>query len=67
VRARGLGVVIGELEPGSNNAITDVAAEAIVNALLAAQTMSGKDGATVHALEPEALLECCDATHGNDA
>jgi D-aminopeptidase len=30
---------------------------AIVNALLAAETMTGRDGRTVHALEPDALLE----------
>jgi D-aminopeptidase len=31
--------------------------EAIVNALLAAETMTGRAGATVHALEPSLLAE----------
>jgi len=31
--------------------------EAVLNALLAAETMTGRDGNTVHALEPELLLE----------
>ncbi len=31
--------------------------EAIVNALVAAETMSGRDGATVHALPPDLLVE----------
>ena len=31
--------------------------EAILNALLAAETMTGRGGATVHALDPELLLE----------
>ena len=31
--------------------------EAIVNALLAAETMTGRGGATVHALEPSLLQE----------
>ena len=31
--------------------------EAIVNALLAAETMTGRGGATVHALDAELLLE----------
>ena len=31
--------------------------EAILNAMLAAETMTGRDGNTVHALEPELLLE----------
>ena len=30
--------------------------EAIVNALLAAETMTGRDGVTAHALTPERLL-----------
>ena len=31
--------------------------EAILNALLAAETMTGRDGNTVYALEPEVLVE----------
>jgi D-aminopeptidase len=31
--------------------------EAILNAMLAAETMTGRDGNTVHALEPELLVE----------
>ena len=31
--------------------------EAIVNAMLQAETMTGKDGVTVHRLDPELLLE----------
>jgi D-aminopeptidase len=38
-------------------AVIEAAEEAIVNALLAAETMTGRGGATVHALEPEPLLE----------
>jgi D-aminopeptidase len=38
-------------------AVIEATEEAILNALLAAETMTGKDGATVHALDPEALLE----------
>jgi D-aminopeptidase len=37
--------------------------EAIVNALLAAETMTGRDGATVHRLEPSALADVMRA-HG---
>jgi len=38
-------------------AVIEATEEAIVNALLAAETMTGRGGATVHALEPEPLLE----------
>jgi D-aminopeptidase len=37
--------------------------EAIVNALLAAETMIGRDGVTAWALDPELLLAMLDA-HG---
>jgi D-aminopeptidase len=37
--------------------------EAIVNAMLAAETMTGRGGATVHALPPERLVEALDR-HG---
>ena len=39
------------------HAAIEATEEAIVNALLAAETMTGFRGNTVHALEPEALLE----------
>ena len=39
------------------DAVADATEEAIVNALLAAETMTGRDGITAHALEPEALEE----------
>jgi D-aminopeptidase len=38
-------------------AAVDATEEAILNALLAAETMTGRNGNTVHALEPELLLE----------
>jgi D-aminopeptidase len=38
-------------------AVIEATEEAIVNALLAAETMTGRGGATVHALEPDRLLE----------
>ena len=38
-------------------AVIEATEEAIVNALLAAETMTGRGGATVYALEPEAVLE----------
>ncbi len=38
-------------------AVIDATEEAIVNALLAAETMTGRGGATVHALEPNLLKE----------
>ena len=40
--------------------------EAIVNALLAAETMTGRGGTTVHRLDPDALVEVMRA-HGRDA
>ena len=39
---------------------------AIVNALLAAETMTGREGRTVHRLDHEALLEVL-ARHGRAA
>jgi D-aminopeptidase len=39
------------------DAVIESTEEAILNALLAAETMTGRDGNTVHALEPEVLLE----------
>jgi len=38
-------------------AVIEATEEAILNALLAAETMTGRDGNTVHALEPELLVE----------
>jgi D-aminopeptidase len=39
------------------DAVVEATEEAILNALLAAETMTGRDGNTVYALEPELLLE----------
>jgi D-aminopeptidase len=39
------------------DAVADATEEAILNALLAAETMTGRDGITAHALEAEALAE----------
>jgi D-aminopeptidase len=39
------------------DAVIEATEEAILNALLAAETMTGRDGNTVHALEPELLVE----------
>jgi D-aminopeptidase len=39
------------------DAVIEATEEAILNALLAAETMTGRDGNTVHALEPDLLLE----------
>jgi D-aminopeptidase len=38
-------------------ATIDATEEAILNALLSAETMTGKDGCTVHALDADALVE----------
>ena len=38
-------------------AAIDATEEAILNALLAAETMTGRDGNTAHALEPDLLLD----------
>jgi D-aminopeptidase len=39
------------------DAVVEATEEAILNALLAAETMTGRDGNTVYALEPELLVE----------
>ena len=39
------------------DAVIESTEEAILNAMLAAETMTGRDGNTVYALEPELLLE----------
>jgi D-aminopeptidase len=44
----------GEISP-YYEAVVDATEEAILNALLAAETMTGRDGNTVHALDPELL------------
>jgi D-aminopeptidase len=41
-------------------AVVEATVEAILNAMLQAQTMTGRDGVTVHALEGAALLEVLD-------
>ncbi|MDQ3879700.1 MAG: P1 family peptidase, partial [Chloroflexota bacterium] len=38
------------------DAVVEATEEAILNALLAAETMTGRDGITAHALEPDRLL-----------
>jgi D-aminopeptidase len=39
------------------DAVIESTQEAILNAMLAAETMTGRDGNTVYALEPELLVE----------
>ncbi len=39
------------------DAVIDATEEAILNALLGAETMTGRDGNTVHALAPEVLAD----------
>jgi hypothetical protein len=39
------------------DAVIESTEEAILNAMLASETMTGRDGNTVHALDPELLLE----------
>jgi D-aminopeptidase len=39
------------------DAVIEATEEAILNAMLAAETMTGRDGNTVHALEPELFVE----------
>jgi D-aminopeptidase len=46
----------GEITPYYAGVI-DATEEAILNAMLAAETMTGRNGHTVHALEPELLVE----------
>jgi D-aminopeptidase len=63
---RGLAVERGELElrmlaegeiSPLYDAVIEATEEAILNAMLAAETMTGRDGNTVYALEPEVLTE----------
>ena len=44
------------------DAVVDAVEEAIVNALLAAESMTGRDGIVAHALQPELLLEALGRT-----
>jgi D-aminopeptidase len=44
-------------------AVIEATEEAIVNALLAAETMTGREGTTVHRLDPDALADVMRA-HG---
>ena len=44
-------------------AVVEAAEEAIANALLAAETMTGRDGVTAHALDHDRLVEIMRA-HG---
>ena len=46
----------GEIGP-LYEAVIDATEEAILNALLGAETMTGRDGNTAYALEPELLAE----------
>jgi len=46
----------GEITP-FYAAVIDATEEAILNAMLAAETMTGREGHTVYAVEPDALLE----------
>lgn len=43
------------------DAVVDATEEAILNALLAADTMTGRDGLTAHRLEPDRLVEIMEA------
>jgi D-aminopeptidase len=43
------------------DAVVEATEEAILNALLAAETMSGRDGVTAHRLEPDVLLDALEA------
>ena len=46
------------------DAVIDATEEAILNTLLAAETMTGRDGTIVHALPPEALAEALETLGG---
>jgi D-aminopeptidase len=46
----------GEITP-FYAAVIDATEEAILNAMLSAETMTGRDGHTVHALDPDLLIE----------
>lgn len=53
----GLEMVPNERMTPLFDAVVEATEEAIVNALLAADTMSGRDGVTAHALPPERVLD----------
>ncbi|MGZ8475325.1 MAG: DmpA family aminopeptidase [Candidatus Limnocylindria bacterium] len=55
-------VIGGSIDP-LLEATAEATEEAIVNALLAAETMTGRDGITAHALDPDRLVEVMRA-HG---
>ena len=66
LRARGLGIQF-DGEPGEHCAITDVVEateEAIIDAMVANETMTGRDGVTVMALPHDWLMELYDAHRG---
>jgi D-aminopeptidase len=46
------------------DAVIEATEEAILNALLAAETMTGRDGVTAHRLEPEVLLDALERLGG---
>ena len=48
----------GEISP-FYDAVIEATEEAILNAMLAAETMTGRDGNTVHALDADLLAEAC--------
>ena len=54
---RSIEMLADERLDGLFYAVIDATEEAIVNALLQAETMTGRDGVTAHALEPPALVD----------
>jgi D-aminopeptidase len=58
-----LRMVIGESIDPLFEATAEATEEAVVNALLAAETMTGRDGITAHALDADRLVEVM-AAHG---
>lgn len=57
-------VLSGEAMTPLFEAVVDATEESIVNALVAAETMTGRDGITAHALPHDRLQECMDAYGG---
>lgn len=71
IHDRDQGPVTGALTSFSNSyinhlfdAVIEATEEAILNALLAAETMTGRDGITAHRLEPEVLLDALERLGG---
>ncbi|MGH2417726.1 MAG: P1 family peptidase, partial [Candidatus Limnocylindria bacterium] len=62
-RTVGLEMVVDQHINPLLEAVAEATEEAIVNALLAAETMTGRDGITAHALDPDRLVEIMRA-HG---